>query len=114
LDIEADGQLRRSREFDESDSESILEALREMGDTCALDVRANAPGGLDSGQIGELLGTHPVNIRQAIQRAAVRIRASGVDFDEREHPDDPYLRYTRMGEDELAEVTAQLRARAKG
>lgn len=113
LEVGSDGRLLRSRDFDEQDPDSIVDVLVAMDETCALDARAKAPGGLNSTQIGKMAGTNPEQIRQDLQRAVGRIRDAGLDWDVREHPEDPYLRYTVMGEDELAEVTAELRERQR-
>jgi hypothetical protein len=107
LDIGEDGRLLKAHDFDEQDADSIAEALREMDETCSLDVAAR--GGMTSRAVGELLGL----CREEVQRCVSGIgeQLDRDDFDEHEHPDDPYLKYTNLGADELAEIAADLRAR---
>lgn len=111
LDVAEDGRLFMTRDLDESDVDSIVEALREMPETCALDVADG--GGATLEQVGDLLAVTSNMVTQVQTRATRAIRASGVEFDEREHPEDFYERYSNMGADELAEVAAELRRRAK-
>lgn len=113
LEVGSDGRLLRSRDFDEQDPDSIVDVLVAMDETCALDARAKAPGGLTVERISELLNSEILLVKTAQARAAERIRSADLDWDVREHPEDPYLRYTVMGEDELAEVTAELRERQR-
>lgn len=100
-----------SRDFDENDADSITDALMTMAETCSLDVADM--GGLTSQGVGELLGIGVSAVEKIQNKAARAIRASGTEFDEREHPEDFYTRYSNMGANELAEVTAELRRRAK-
>jgi hypothetical protein len=105
-------QLHFTRTLDESSEDDIADVLREMPETCALDVADR--GATTSRAIAELLG---INRRQGVEElvsaALEKIREGDHEFDEREHPDDPYLKYCNMGADELAEITAELRARSK-
>lgn len=112
LDVAEDGRLFVTRDMAEHDGDSIVEALREMPETCALDVAEQ--GGVDRETAGEMLGVGADMVKLSTMRAMAKIRASGVDFDEREHPEDFYVRYSSMGADELAEVAALLRRRARG
>lgn len=109
LDIGVDGRLLRSHDFDEHDEDSIADALCEMSETCSLDVAAL--GGGDAERVGELVGISREEVHRCIQGVGAQL--SRDDFEEYEHPEDPYLRYTAMGADELAEIAALLKARQK-
>jgi hypothetical protein len=109
LDVAADGRLLTMRELDENDADSIVDALEEMPETCALDVEAR--GGVSSTAVGVLLGIGARKVEMIIR--GVGSRHDREDFDEHEHPEDPYVKYTNMGADELAEIAAELRARGK-
>jgi hypothetical protein len=98
-----------SRDLDENDATSIAEALQAMPETCALDVADR--GGMTLEGVAELLGMRKQSVDEVVTRAARAIRDSGVEFDEREHPEDFYTRYSNMGAAELAEVAAELRRR---
>jgi hypothetical protein len=118
VDVAEDGRLYVNR---------ALEARLQWGarwgnpsadvpDTCALDVAER--GGITEEEIATILGTTVVRIEQIERRAHARARETEHDFDDvddllSEHPDDPYLKYSDMGADELAELTAELRARGK-
>jgi hypothetical protein len=112
LDIAEDGRLFLAHDFDESNADSIVEALAAMPETCALDVAER--GGIDRETAGDILGIGHDMVKLSSMRAMAKIRAMGIEFDEREHPEDFYVRYSQMGADELAEVAAELRRRAKG
>lgn len=113
LDIAEDGRLFMTRDVDAEDVESIVEALREMPETCALDVAER--GGVSARDVGEILGMHHKVIERTVRETAARlgVEYDEDDFDEREHPEDFYVRYSLMGADELAEVAAELRRRAR-
>jgi hypothetical protein len=100
-----------SRELDESDADSIVEALASMPETCALDVAER--GGLSQDDVAGLMGVIQQRVDQVEKRAGQRIRAAGHDWEEREHPEDFYIRYSNMGAAELAELSAELRRKAK-
>lgn len=110
LDVASDGRLRMTQDFDEADGSSIVEALSSMADTCALDVADK--GGAHAEDVASILGVDPIEI-EAVQAEAIgKLSEEWSSWDvPSDHPDDPYLRYTAMGADELAEVTAQLRSR---
>jgi len=112
LDIAEDGRLFISRDVDENDEDSIVEALRSMPETCALDVADR--GETSAADIGEILQTHHKVIERTIREAGARVRDQDVDWDEREHPEDFYIRYSNMGASELSELAAELRRRARG
>lgn len=109
LDVASDGRLYRARNFDEDATESILEALRAMPETCALDVADR--GGTTSRDIGEMMGVRRDTVETMISTAARSLDHH--EFDEHEHPEDFYVRYSNMGADEISEIAAILRARAK-
>jgi hypothetical protein len=111
LDVAEDGRLFVSRDINEHDTDSIIDTLREMAETCALDVAER--GGVTLEDAAEILGVGTSSVEKTQISAARAIRACGIEFDEREHPDDFYARYSNMGADELAEVAATLRARSK-
>lgn len=112
LDVARDGRLFMTRDLDESDVESVAAALVEMPETCALDVADR--GASTSVAVAELVGVSREEVERTIQRAAKRVRDSGVEFDEREHREDPYAKYHDTGAQELADITAELRARKRG
>lgn len=109
LDVASDGRLNRARDFDENAAESILDALQAMPETCALDVADR--GGSTSKEIGEMIGVRRDTVESMVSNAARRLDHH--EFDEREHPEDFYVRYSNMGADEISEIAAILRARAK-
>lgn len=116
LDVAEDGRLFVSRDIDEGDADGIVEALASMPETCALDVADR--GGISAEDIGELMNIRrdgPRGISAQISRAAAKIAESNErdDFDEREHPEDFYIRYSNMGAAELAEIAAELRRKAR-
>lgn len=110
LDIGEDGRLLKMYPFDENDEDSVMDALREMPESCSLDVADR--GGMTSQEVGDVLGIRRQGVEECIAGVADQVERD--EFDERDHPEDPYLKYTNMGADELAEVTAMLRARGKG
>jgi hypothetical protein len=111
LDVSEDGRLLLTRDLDEDDADSIVDALATMPETCSLDVADR--GECTSEVTARMLGLG-VNAIEKLQIGASRaVRASGMEFDEREHPEDFYVRYSNMGADELAEVASALRARTK-
>lgn len=112
LDVTSDGRLYLTRELDEQDEDSIADALREMPETCALDVADR--GASTSRTIADLLGmARRQGVEETVSVALEKIRKGGHDFEEREHPEDFYIRYANCGADELAEIAAELRARGK-
>lgn len=111
LDVAEDGRLFMTRDLDEGDADSIVDALREMPETCALDVAA--AGGMTFEQVAVLMSMRKQSVDQVEKRALERLRAAEHDWEEREHPEDFYVRYSNMGATELAEVAAELRRRNK-
>lgn len=107
LDIGRDGRLLRARDFDEIDARSIADALEEMPETCALDVADRGPR--SAADVAELLGLKHDAVDEVVRRCGEQLDRD--NFDEREHPEDFYIRYSNLGADELAEITAELRAR---
>ena len=110
LDIAEDGRLFVTREIDEGDADDIVEVLTAMPETCALDVAAR---GMTLEEIAALMGMRRQSVDQVAQRALERIRAADHDWEEREHPEDFYIRYSNMGAAELAELAAELRRKGK-
>lgn len=111
VSVARDGRLLASRDFDENDEESIAAALYEMTETCALDVADM--GGATFERVSDMLGLPAQKSEQIQVQALARIRDLGVDFEEREHPEDSYARYVNMGADELSEIAALLKARQR-
>jgi len=111
LDVAEDGRLFVSREMDEGDAGSIVDALASMPETCALDVADR--GGASAVEIGEMLQMHHKVVERTIREAGARVRDQDVDWEEREHPEDFYIRYSNMGAAELAELAAELRRKAR-
>jgi hypothetical protein len=111
LDVAEDGRLFVSRDIDEGDADSIVEALASMPETCALDVAER--GGASAVEIGEMLEMHHKVVERTIREAGARVRDANVDWEEREHPEDFYIRYSNMGAAELAEIAAELRRKAR-
>lgn len=111
LDIGEGGRLLKARDFDEGDADGIAEALREMPETCALDVADR--GSTISRVIGDAMGVRRDTVEMLISGALQSIRDGEHDWEEREHPEDFYVRYSNMGAAELAELAAELRRKAK-
>jgi len=109
LDIGEDGRLLKARDFDEHD-ESVVDVLCEMDETCALDVAGR--GGITAREVGVMVGICREEVQRCISEVGDQLDRD--EFDERKHPDDPYLKYSDMGADDLAELAALLRARQKG
>jgi hypothetical protein len=117
LDVGEGGRLLKARDFDEEDPNSIAETLREMSETCALDVAARGGIGVTgdrhsaftASDIGDLMGIRLRGVEEITERAVRRIHDAEHDWEEREHPEDFYVRYSNMGQAELAELAAELR-----
>jgi len=111
LDVAEDGRLYVTQDLDEGDEDDIAKVLFRMPETCALDVAERGANNFVS--IGRLLNVSKQRVEQVQVRALARIRDGAHEFEEKEHPEDPYLRYSAMGADELAEITAELRRRQR-
>lgn len=109
VDIGSDGRLLKMREFDENDPDSIAAAIEEMDETCALDVADR--GGVTSVRVADLVGIRRQGVEEIISEVGAQLDRD--DFEERDHPEDFYIRYSRMGADELSEIAAELRRRGK-
>jgi hypothetical protein len=114
LDVAEDGRLFMTRELDESDADSIVEALASMPETCALDVAAR--GGASPFKISLVMGATSREIKDTIAGALQSLNREydPDDFDEKEHPEDFYIRYSNMGADEIAEISSILKRRSRG
>lgn len=91
LDIARDGRLYVTRDMDEADEDSVGDALEQMPQTCALDVADR--GGMFEEDVAGLLNltrTHIADIETAAKR---KIRRDGHELDDREHPEDSYIRH---------------------
>lgn len=109
--IQGRAQLHFSRAVDESSENDIAAVLQEMPETCALDVADRGAHTLQ--RLAEIVNARFQSVDEVGRRALEKIREAGHDFDEREHPDDPYLKYCNAGADELAEIAAELRQRGR-
>jgi hypothetical protein len=89
LDVASDGRLYRTLPFDEHSSDSILEALVAMPETCALDVADR--GGLFEKEVAEILNLRHTQLADIEARAQQKIRHGGHDL--HEHPEDSYIRH---------------------
>lgn len=109
LDIQRNGRLRFNLPIspNEKDAESIADALTAMPETCALDVADR--GGATFEEIGVMLSRTFQAIEQAEYAAATSVKRLNIDWDEPEHPEDPYMRYMYMDTGELEEAVTQLR-----
>jgi len=110
LDIGRDGRLLKARAFDEANEYELLEAMLDMPETCALDVAER--NGASAAEVANLLGLKHDAVDEVVRRFAEQHDRE--DFDEPEHPEDFYIRYSNAGAEELAAITAELRARQKG
>jgi hypothetical protein len=94
LNVTSDGRMYSQRDFDEYDPVSIADAVRELEETCALDV-AERGGEMSLEDVGGLLGVPRERVFVDEQRAHDRLAVLLADA----HPDDPYFRL--MAEQEL-------------
>lgn len=87
LNVTSDGRMYSQLEFDEDVPESIAEALREMNETCALDVSERG-NNMTQEDVGAALGIPKEKVCVIEKRAADKVAVLVADA----HPDDPYFR----------------------
>lgn len=93
------------------DDDEVLELLDEAPETCAQDVASRGESTMR--EVAHVMGLPLKSVFLAEVSAKRRVFQEQVMPEFPEHPEDPYVRYTLMGEDELAGVAALLRAREK-
>lgn len=102
LDVTEDGRLYNNWQVDETSADSIADTLTAMPDTCSLD---RSHEGLQQEEIGALFSLTKQRIEQIEARAIARLKAAGIDLEDApEHPDDPYMKYFALDDDESAEL----------
>jgi hypothetical protein len=104
---------RERAEDAKNDPDGIADMIASADETCALDV-AREHGPLDARSVGELLGVSNMLVLRAEWSARARLGLKYNRDDFEDHPDDPYRWFQDATNEDLAEVAAELRRRAKG
>jgi hypothetical protein len=94
LNVTSDGRMYSQKDFDEDDADSISDAIRDLEESCALDV-ADRGGHLPLEEVGHLLGTVSWRSLVDTEREAMAKMAVLMADD---HPDDPYIRLMAVQE----------------
>jgi hypothetical protein len=104
--------FRERAEDAKNDPDELASAIASADETCALDAALRGP--LDARECGELLGASNMLVLRAEWGATAKLGGRYERDDFEDHPDDPYRWFQDATNEDVAEVAAELRRRARG